>query len=114
MNLMLVYINFVRAFQKVFGLTLEELPQGADLEVKTKWLEKSLTTLFETVNPNRKYEFDLSTVTEDGNDLSGDLQIKVKNKSDEELFSFTYFAAVGKHSDVEELHMPGSGYQKQL
>ena len=112
------YINFVRAFQKVFGLTLEELPQNANLEVKKDWLEKSLTTLFKTVNPTKKYEFDLSKVTDDGNDLSGHLRVEIKNKSDEELFSFTYSSAVGLHSDVRELQIPKTaskhGYHKRL
>ena len=112
------YINIVRAFQKVFGLTLDELPANADLKVKKKWLEKSLTTLFETLNPTRKYEFDLSTLTEAGNDLSGHLQIRIKNKFSKELFSFTYYSNVGSHSDVRGLNIPKTytqqDFKKQL
>lgn len=100
------YINFVRVFQKIFGLTLDELPDDANLEGKTKWLQKSLTTLFKTVNPTREYEFDLSTVKEDGHDLSGNLQIIVKDQADTDIFSFVYYTSVKKHSEIRNLQVP--------
>lgn len=100
------HINFVRVFQKVFDLTLDELKNNASLDEKRSWLHKSLTTLFKTVNPTREYEFNLSAVEEDQGDLSGEIRIRVSNQDNKELFSFKYLSYVNTHSDVTELKVP--------
>jgi hypothetical protein len=97
------YINFVRAYQKVIGLELKALSPDASLETQKEWLEESLTTLFQALNPTRTYDFELSTLKQDRGDLSGKLEIIVKDNNNEKLFSFEYHSIVGVHSEIKNL-----------
>ncbi len=100
-------VNLIHAFRKIFGLEIKAFPKNEGIGTQKKWLEESLTTLFETVNPTRRYEFDLSRLQKEGDDFSGNLKITAKDKkSNKALFSFIFYASVGKHSDVKELQVP--------
>lgn len=103
------FINAVRVFQKIFGLTtIKDIPENS-LEERKKWLKESLTTVFTALNPTFIYELDLKNVEKRNvsatiEELGGRMTIAVKNKSTkDDLFSFVFYAEPNRHSTVFDL-----------
>jgi hypothetical protein len=96
------FINFVRVFQKVFDLNLQDLPDESDFKGRIDWLTASLATLFKTLNPTHSYLFDTSDLKPDQGDISGSLRITVQDeKGDRTLFAFDLSSEVNRHSAVK-------------
>ncbi len=96
------FINFVRTFQKIFGLTLKDLPQK-DLSSKIEWLEESIMTIFKAINSTKTYSFDLSDLIEKDNDLSGNIKITVVDAKTRKGYCFTFYGEPGVHSAISNL-----------
>lgn len=93
------FINFIRVFQKVFGLSLEEFQPGK-LEEEKEWVEKSLTSIFSALNPTYSYEIDLN-LEKIEEELFGSALITV-GTDNEDIFSFNLHQDRG-HAEIDEL-----------
>jgi hypothetical protein len=98
------FVNFIRAFQKIFGLSLEDYPNG-NIEKQIDWVNQSLQVFFSILNPIHDYEIKLVPFKKQpDNDILGKAAITVINKKDsEDLFSFNWYCKSGHHSEVNDL-----------
>ncbi|OJW51438.1 MAG: hypothetical protein BGO67_06750 [Alphaproteobacteria bacterium 41-28] len=101
------FINFIRVYQKVLELQLEELPQG-DLKEVRGWVQKSLNVFFTALNPTYIYEIN-PQLTKRERDFIGDAEVIVKHRGTEEgfereesLFSFKLISLTN-HMEVKDL-----------
>jgi len=103
------FINFIKTFQKIFDLKLDELPILNNFDSNKQyedanlaWVGKSMLALCKAMNPNHKYTFELSRTSHDNNDVSGIMTINV-NPGRSDQFSFELYSFVGKHSDIRNI-----------
>ncbi len=95
------FINFIKVFQKIFGLKINELPKEGFAKKKT-WLEESLQTLFTALNPERTYTLDLAGLRETADELSGDIALTV-SENNMALFKLDLSADYRVHSKAHNL-----------
>lgn len=104
------FLNFITVFEKIFGLTLEDFPDGKGFDSEKIWVKNALQTLFTTVNPSNTYDMDLANLKKTGSEISGTLPIIVTDrKTNQKLFSFDFYTEPHIHSDVKNLRFLGAG-----
>jgi hypothetical protein len=82
------FINFIVVLQKIFNITLKDLPESKDAQ-KT-WLTEALPKLFSAVNPLYIYKVDhkIDPIQPGDKDLYGTIKVTVSNDNSQK-FSFT-------------------------
>ncbi len=103
------YLNLTKLFQKLFNLTLKELPTPTGYKkeedyhnAQLKWVKDAMLKVFQTMNPNYDYTFELSGVSHVRDDISGVMKIEAK-KDDHVIFSFDIQSFVNRHAEITNL-----------
>lgn len=99
------FINFIHLCQKIFGLKFGhgDFNPNDNKQQQREWLEKSFTTLFNALTPEKSFRANFASLYHKNNDFYGPLKISVSSTNNKSpLFTFSLNSAEN-HSSVNAL-----------
>ncbi|MFN7709901.1 MAG: leucine-rich repeat domain-containing protein [Holosporales bacterium] len=102
------YVNFVKIFEKILGLTPVPLPvvpvvADEDDTILGSWLQERLQSIFTVMNPQLDLEIDADDLVLQENELYGQVRVRAKDKKTGEK-RFSYVMDHNKqHTELEKV-----------